>query len=93
MDTPPFDLLPQLFKGAAVTLQITALTAGLALFLSFLVAFARIAPVRLVRGIATIYVEVLRGTSAIVQLFYLFFILPAFGISLGPLRPPWSAWG
>jgi polar amino acid transport system permease protein len=30
-------------------------------------------------------VEVLRGTSAIVQLFYLFFILPAFGISLGPM--------
>ena len=85
LDTPPFDLLPQLLKGAAVTLQITALTAGLALFLSFLVAFARIAPVRLVRGIATIYVEVLRGTSAIVQLFYLFFILPAFGISMGPV--------
>ena len=85
LDTPSFDLLPQLLKGAAVTLQITALTAGLALFLSFLVAFGRIAPVRLVRGIATIYVEVLRGTSAIVQLFYLFFILPAFGISMGPV--------
>ncbi len=35
-----------------------------------------------VRTLATIYVEVLRGTSAIVQLYYLFFILPVFGIAL-----------
>jgi polar amino acid transport system permease protein len=81
---PPFDLLPQLLKGAVVTFQVTGLTAGIALVLSFLVAFARMAPFRMVRGIATVYVEVLRGTSAIVQLFYLFFILPAFGISMGP---------
>src|SRR5207244_4144067 len=36
------------------------------------------------RRLVTAYVEILRGTSAIVQLFYLFFILPAFGISLPP---------
>lgn len=85
MDTSIFDLLPQLLKGAAVTLQVAALTAGIALVLSFAVAFLRMAPWRVVRGVATAYVEVLRGTSAIVQLFYLFFILPAFGISMGPL--------
>lgn len=85
MNTPPFDLLPQLLKGAGVTLQVTGLTAVVALILSFLVAFARMAPTRLLRGAATVYVEVLRGTSAIVQLFYLFFILPAFGLSMGPL--------
>jgi len=78
----PFDLLPQLFKGAAVTLQVTLITAGVAFVLSFVVAFARMAPWRSMRIITTVYVEVLRGTSAIVQLFYLFFILPAFGISL-----------
>src|SRR5262245_14972262 len=85
MPTAPLDLLPQLLKGAAVTLQVTGFTAGIALFLSFVVAFARMAQFRIVRAIATIYVEVVRGTSAIVQLFYLFFILPAFGISLGPV--------
>jgi polar amino acid transport system permease protein len=85
MPTTPLDLLPQLLKGAAVTLQVTGLTVGIAFFLSFVVAFARMAHFRIVRAIATIYVEVLRGTSAIVQLFYLFFILPAFGISLGPV--------
>jgi polar amino acid transport system permease protein len=32
-----------------------------------------------------VYVEVLRGISALVLLFYLFFILPLFGISLSPM--------
>lgn len=80
--TPPFDLLPQLLKGAAVTFQIALMTAAVALILSFVVAFARIAPFKPLRIITAAYVEILRGTSAIVQLFYLFFALPAFGVTL-----------
>jgi polar amino acid transport system permease protein len=82
LHVPPLDLLPQLLKGAAVTLKVTLITAVVAFVLSFIVAFVRMAPWRWVRIAANVYVEVLRGTSAIVQLFYLFFILPAFGISL-----------
>jgi polar amino acid transport system permease protein len=78
----PFDLLPQLLKGAAVTIEVALAAAVIAFVLSFVVAFARIVRWRPVRAAATVYVEVLRGTSAIVQLFYLFFILPAFGVTL-----------
>lgn len=78
------DVLPQLLKGAAVTLKLTLITALLAFFLSFVVGFLRLMPNVWVRRLMTAYVEILRGTSAIVQLFYLFFILPAFGISLPP---------
>jgi polar amino acid transport system permease protein len=74
--------LPQLLKGAGVTIEITLITAVVAFFLSFVVAFARMAPWSWLRALVTVYVEVLRGTSALVQLFYLFFILPAFGIAL-----------
>ena len=65
-----------------MTLEVTFLSAVLALVLSFAAAFARASPWRALRWTATAYVEILRGTSAIVQLFYLFFILPAFGLSL-----------
>jgi polar amino acid transport system permease protein len=82
---PPLDLLPQLLKGAAVTLEITIATAVLAFVLSFVVAAARASEFKPLRWFAAVYVEVLRGTSAIVQLFYLFFILPAFGVSLGAM--------
>lgn len=78
------DVLPQLLKGAAVTLKLTLITAVLAFILSFVVGFMRLAPNVWVRRVTTGYVEILRGTSAIVQLYYLFFILPAFGISLPP---------
>jgi polar amino acid transport system permease protein len=76
------DVVPQLLKGAAVTLKITLITAVLAFVLSFIIGFLRLVPNRWVSLLVTAYVEILRGTSAIVQLFYLFFILPAFGISL-----------
>lgn len=78
------DVLPQLLKGAAVTLKLTLITAVLAFFLSFAVGFLRLVPNVWIRRLVTAYVEILRGTSAIVQLFYLFFILPAFGVSLSP---------
>jgi polar amino acid transport system permease protein len=78
------DVLPQLLRGAAVTLKITLITAILAFILSFVVGFLRLMRDPWVRRLSTAYVEILRGTSAIVQLYYLFFILPVFGISLPP---------
>ena len=35
-----------------------------------------------VRGVATVYIEVFRGTSLLVQLFWIFFVLPIFGLNL-----------
>jgi polar amino acid transport system permease protein len=42
-------------------------------------------PARALRWLVTVYVEILRGISALVLLFYLFFILPLFGIRLSPM--------
>jgi len=82
---PTFTILPQLLKGAAVTLEITAMTAVVGAILSFVIAFARMSGNRFLSGAARVYIEILRGTSALVQLFYLFYILPAFGITMGPM--------
>lgn len=75
----------QLGQGAWVTLQITAMAQVLVLLLGFTIALLRLSPWRLLRWAATLYVEVLRGISALVLLFYLFFILPLFGITLAPM--------
>lgn len=82
---PPFDLLPHLLRGAVVTLEVTTLSAALAFFLSFALAFARLSPQRAMRIASTVYVEVFRGTSALVQLFCVFYILPLLDITLPPL--------
>jgi len=79
------DLFPQLLPGAAVTAQISALAAITAFVLSFLIAFGNLSSWRVVRWLSTAYVEVFRGTSALVQLFYFFYILPVFGITLPPM--------
>lgn len=83
LDTAAF-IARQLAHGALITLQITFLAELVVVVLSFVIALMRLSPSRVLRWIATIYVEVLRGISALVLLFYLFFILPLFGISLSP---------
>jgi polar amino acid transport system permease protein len=75
----------QLANGALVTLQITFFAQIVVLVMSFIIALMRLSPWRALRWIATVYVEILRGISALVLLFYLFFILPLFGISLSPM--------
>lgn len=79
------DLLPELLRGALLTLEVTAMAAIVALILAFAIGLARLMPFTPLRVAATAYVEILRGTSALVQLFYLFFILPLFGITLDPI--------
>ena len=79
------DLIPNLLRGAVVTVEVTLAAGALALLLALPVALARLSPARPLRLVGTVYVEFLRGTSALVQLFYLFFILPLLGIRLDPL--------
>jgi polar amino acid transport system permease protein len=80
-----FFIAGQLGQGVLVTLEITFLAQILVLVLSFVIALMRLSPWRVLRWVATAYVEILRGISALVLLFYLFFILPLFGISLSPM--------
>ena len=68
--------------GLLVTLQITAGAAVVALVSSFLAGLGRLSGRRTVRGISRLYVDVFRGTSALVQLFWAYFALPLLGIRL-----------
>jgi polar amino acid transport system permease protein len=70
------DFLPSLLQGAIVTLQVTLLSIVLALLLSFAAGFGRLSGYRLVRWCTAVYVEVFRGTSLLIQLFWLYFALP-----------------
>ena len=79
---PPLDLLPSLLTGLLVTLQITAGAAVVALASSFLAGLGRLSGRKAVRGLSRLYVDLFRGTSALVQLFWAFFALPLLGIRL-----------
>lgn len=80
------ELLPLLLEGTLVTIKITALAALLAAVLALLASLAKLSPLRPLRWIANVYIEVFRGTSLLVQLFWLFFVLPLppFNITMTP---------
>ena len=78
------DYLPQLLQGAVVSVEMTVWVMALSLVFGLVVALARLTRMRAVRIAATFYVEVVRGTPAILQLFYIYFVLPAFGINIPP---------
>lgn len=78
-------ILKQLLFGAAVTAEITVAAAMLSLLLSFTAAVARLYGPLPVRVLAVAYIEIFRGTSLLVQLFWLFYVLPHFGIELSPI--------
>ena len=77
--------LPALVEGLRVTLQLTIGGAVLALLLSLAAGLGRRSRHRWLRWPANVYVEIFRGTSALVQLFWFYFALPFFGVSLPAL--------
>ncbi|MFE9772987.1 ectoine/hydroxyectoine ABC transporter permease subunit EhuC [Streptomyces sp. NPDC005931] len=73
-------------KGVWVTVQLLVLSALLGAAVSFVVGIARTHRLRVVRFLAGFYTEVFRGTSALVMLFWVFFVMPvALGWQLVPL--------
>lgn len=87
-ETPPFDLLPALLRGLAITIQLTLAGAALALAVALVAGVARASKNIFIRTITGFYVEIFRGTSILVQLFWIFFVLPLppFNLSLTPLQ-------
>lgn len=75
-------ILPALLQGLGVTVQLTIYSAILAFIVSFLVGFGRLSRLYLIRVVCVVFVEVFRGTSLLVQLFWLYFVLPQIGIWL-----------
>ena len=79
------DFLPELLRGVQVTVTVAAGGALLALAMGLLAALAKLYGPAALRWLAVAYIEIFRGTSALVQLFWLFFVLPHFGITLAPI--------
>lgn len=79
-----FQMMPYLLEGALVTIQISVLAMALALVLGLVAAVGRLSRNRVLRAIAGFYIEVVRGTPLLVQLFIVYYGLPSYGIRLEP---------
>ncbi len=75
--------LPPLLEGAWVTAQLTVYSTLLGGFFAFAFGLGRLSHNGLVKGLSIVMIEVFRGTSLLVQLFWLYFALPLVGQMLG----------
>ncbi|BEP53692.1 amino acid ABC transporter permease [Variovorax sp. V118] len=75
---------PLLLRGVAWTLGLTAVGTVLGLAVGTLCAWARSGGPAWLRALVGAYVELIRNTPFIVQLFFIFFGLPAAGVKLSP---------
>lgn len=75
------DALPGLTEGVTITLQLTLGGALVAFLVSVVLGLLSISPVAPLRWLSTVVVEFFRGTSLVVQLFWLYYVMPLFGVS------------
>jgi polar amino acid transport system permease protein len=73
---------PLLLKGVAFTIALTAIAAVLGLFVGIVCAWVRVYGKGPTKWLVSTYVELIRNTPFIVQLFFIFFGLPSLGIKL-----------
>jgi His/Glu/Gln/Arg/opine family amino acid ABC transporter permease subunit len=72
-------------EGAGTTLAVSVAAMLIGLVVGMLTALARLSPWAPLRGVARAYVEVIRGTPLLVQLFFLYAALPLYGIRLSAM--------
>lgn len=78
-------ILPDLWRGFLLTLQITAISFVISLVVGLFVAILRFMNIPVVSHLATFYVSFVRGTPLLVQAYIAFFVLPYAGITFDAL--------
>ena len=68
--------LPLLLAGAGVTIEITAIAVGLGFIFGLITSVCRLSGVKILQVIAVCYVNIIRGTPMLVQIFLIYFALP-----------------
>ena len=84
--TDSVEFLPILLTGVKLTVLVTAGSLAVSTVLGLVWALMRVSGVRLLAAISRTIINVIRGIPIIVQLFYIYFVLPDFGITLSALQ-------
>jgi polar amino acid transport system permease protein len=80
------DFLPILLKGAVVTIEITVCSFVLSTLIGLVLALMRVSANKALSGLAALVINVVRGLPIIVQLFYIYFVLPDLGVQLSAFQ-------
>ncbi|MGH8911582.1 MAG: amino acid ABC transporter permease, partial [Acidimicrobiia bacterium] len=78
------EILPDIAYGLWQTVQATLVGITIGMVLGLVLALMRRSRLKVVSWPTTAFIEFVRGTPLLVQLFFIFFVLPNFGITLSP---------
>lgn len=81
---PVFESLDLLANGAWLTVRLSLMAMILGMVVSVLGAVGKTSGIRPLRFLIDIYVEVIRNTPFLIQIFFIYFGLPAIGLSMSP---------
>ncbi|WP_255822205.1 ectoine/hydroxyectoine ABC transporter permease subunit EhuC [Halobacillus shinanisalinarum] len=70
------DIIPILLEGLDITITVLIGSAIFGYLIAFLAGFGRLSKNFIIRNFTTVYIEIFRGTSLVVQLFWFFYVLP-----------------
>ena len=76
------EILPSLLSGAATTLQVFALVLVFSIPLGIMLAFSMQIHLKPLQWLLHIYIWIMRGTPLLLQLIFIYYVLPSFGIRL-----------
>jgi polar amino acid transport system permease protein len=79
------EILPLLLRGAVVTIEATFGGMALALVIGLLLAVGRMSKLRLIGILCLCYIQFMRNTPLLVQLYFVFYVLPLFGLTFDAL--------
>lgn len=77
--------LPLYLKGAVVTMELTIASLLLGFAGGLLITALKLAEIKILRIVASIYVSVIRGTPLLLQIMLIFYALPFLGVNLSPM--------
>ncbi|WP_375464356.1 amino acid ABC transporter permease [uncultured Methylobacterium sp.] len=80
------EYLPILLQGVRLTILITLASLVVSTLLGLFWAILRVSGIPLLAGFSTVMINLLRGIPIIVQLFYIYFVMPDFGVSLSAVQ-------
>jgi len=75
-------ILPELLRGAAITVQLTAFSVAIGTLIGLFMGMARISHYKIFSVPSAVYVEFIRGTPLLVQIMIVYYGLPALGLNL-----------
>lgn len=80
-----WQILPKLLEGLVVTIEVTLIGSALAFVLGLIWAVARIMRVPFLSPALTLFVQFIRGTPFLIQLYFLYYVAPTWGVTFSAM--------